>query len=339
MQSRQEPASQFKNRATGFSDADWGALEKRLSDTRDLLRDILSHLRTVLDNLKSAGTKYQSAGRAWRKTDSPADGMRRQHGHRQNGPAAGAQKPQGPAGSRFQSSTSQSTTSSRFTDSSARQSTFGKAPFGKTAESGQAKAGSTFKSKTDSQAGTGFSWSFRAKTEYASSASSARTSTGSGSAGQQKASPGAGQARSEATGSSSQQRAYQHAGQHTGKQAGQQTGQQTGQQAGHKAGQKQEHRHRTTGPGGGSSYQEYKQRSHKSPLGQGRMTLTQACALLCITYPCNADDIRVAYRKQARRHHPDLGGDEEMMKSINQAYELAISWCSPLRGKTATWAA
>jgi len=70
------------------------------------------------------------------------------------------------------------------------------------------------------------------------------------------------------------------------------------------------------------------------------MTLTQACALLSITYPCTADDIKAAYRKQARRHHPDLGGDEEMMKSINQAYELALSWCSPLRGKTtATWAA
>lgn len=69
------------------------------------------------------------------------------------------------------------------------------------------------------------------------------------------------------------------------------------------------------------------------------MTLTQACALLCVAYPCTADDIKSAYRKQARRHHPDLGGDEEMMKSINQAYELALSWCTPLRGKAATWAA
>lgn len=342
MQSHQEPASQFKNRATGFSDADWGALEKRLSDTRDLLKDILSHLRTVLDNLKSAGTKYQSAGRAWRKTDSPADGMRRQHGHRQNGPAAGAQKPQGPAGSRFQSATSQSTTFSRFTDSSSRQSTFGKTTFGKTAEAGQAKTESTFKSKTDGQAGPGFSWSWRAKAESASSSSS-KTSASPGSAGQHKAgaeaagqqkpSPGAGRAKAESASSSSQQRAQQQ----TGQQAGQQTGQQQANQR--QAGQKQDSRHRTTGPGGGSSYQDYKQRSHKSPLGHGRMTLTQACALLCITYPCNADDIRVAYRKQARRHHPDLGGDEEMMKSINQAYELAISWCSPLRGKTATWAA
>jgi len=69
------------------------------------------------------------------------------------------------------------------------------------------------------------------------------------------------------------------------------------------------------------------------------MTLTQACALLCVVLPCNADDIKIAYRKQARRHHPDLGGDEEMMKSINQAYELALTWCSPVRSKAPTWAA
>jgi DnaJ-domain-containing protein 1 len=69
------------------------------------------------------------------------------------------------------------------------------------------------------------------------------------------------------------------------------------------------------------------------------MTLTQACALLCVALPCNADDVKTAYRKQARRHHPDLGGDEEMMKSINQAYELALTWCSPVRGKAPTWAA
>ncbi len=69
------------------------------------------------------------------------------------------------------------------------------------------------------------------------------------------------------------------------------------------------------------------------------MTLTNACALLCLSYPCTPDEIKAAYRKQARRHHPDLGGDEEMMKSINQAYETALSWCNPLRGKSGVWAA
>ena len=85
--------------------------------------------------------------------------------------------------------------------------------------------------------------------------------------------------------------------------------------------------------------QESSRRTHRPAATCGAMSLTQACALLCVAYPCTLDDIKSAYRKQARRHHPDLGGDEEMMKSLNQAYELALSWCSPLRGKPSSWAA
>lgn len=367
MQSRQESATQYRNRATGYSDADWGALEKRLSDTRDLLRDILSHLRRVLDNLKTAGSHYQSTGRAWRKADSAADGYRRQWGHRQEGPAAGARNAQGTTGSsRFQSSASQSKTSSgaagSSAGSSARQTTF----TGSSKAAGQSATGGAYKSTFDRQAGAGFSWSSRPKTGASASSagsSGAGTSAGAGAgkgtgtgagtgSSQQRATwtgaQGASGARGTKPGSSgtgstgSAGGSAWNAGASGAAGAGR-TGDAGSKERARQAGaqnERQEHRHRTTGPGGGSSYQDYKQRSHKSPLGHGRMTLTQACALLSITYPCSADDIRAAYRKQARRHHPDLGGDEEMMKSINQAYELALSWCSPLRGKTtATWAA
>lgn len=35
-----------------------------------------------------------------------------------------------------------------------------------------------------------------------------------------------------------------------------------------------------------------------------------------------ADEIKKAYRKLARKHHPDAGGDESKFKEINEAYEV-----------------
>ena len=34
------------------------------------------------------------------------------------------------------------------------------------------------------------------------------------------------------------------------------------------------------------------------------------------------DEIKKAYRKLARKHHPDAGGDEAKFKEINEAYEV-----------------
>ena len=34
------------------------------------------------------------------------------------------------------------------------------------------------------------------------------------------------------------------------------------------------------------------------------------------------DDIKKAFRRLARKHHPDAGGDEEKFKDINEAYEV-----------------
>ncbi|PKQ16364.1 MAG: molecular chaperone DnaJ [Actinobacteria bacterium HGW-Actinobacteria-7] len=36
----------------------------------------------------------------------------------------------------------------------------------------------------------------------------------------------------------------------------------------------------------------------------------------------SADEIKKAFRKLARKHHPDAGGDEEKFKDINEAYEV-----------------
>jgi len=371
MHTRQE-TTDYRNRATGYTDSDWGALEKRLSDTRDLLRDILVHLRRVLDNLKTAGNAYQGAGRAWRSTANPsakpAGAYAGQQGRQQTGSAADARKAPGAAGSRFQSDAFKTSSSSASSDKrppfGAQRPQAGRGASGTAGTSwaggaaraaGTAGATGTAGAKgTAGAAGTAgaksagqqFSWNARgqnarpgqdawrsAGTAGAAGAAGAGNASGQAGASSQAGSAGAAGQRPGASSSSSG--AWRAKAESTRDQ-----GQQSRQEHAGSSQGRQEQRHRTTGPGGGSSYQEYKQRSHKSPLGHGRMTLTQACALLCITYPCNADDIKSAYRKQARRHHPDLGGDEEMMKSINQAYELAISWCSPLRGKSAaTWAA
>jgi DnaJ family protein A protein 2 len=44
--------------------------------------------------------------------------------------------------------------------------------------------------------------------------------------------------------------------------------------------------------------------------------------LLELTPDASITDIKKAYRKQALKHHPDKGGDPEMFKKINEAYEV-----------------
>ncbi len=44
--------------------------------------------------------------------------------------------------------------------------------------------------------------------------------------------------------------------------------------------------------------------------------------LLGVSPSSNWDEIERAYRKKAKLHHPDLGGDEDTMKALNEAYEI-----------------
>ena len=43
--------------------------------------------------------------------------------------------------------------------------------------------------------------------------------------------------------------------------------------------------------------------------------------ILGVDKNASADDIKSAYRKLAKKHHPDLGGDQEKFKEISEAYE------------------
>jgi len=42
--------------------------------------------------------------------------------------------------------------------------------------------------------------------------------------------------------------------------------------------------------------------------------------ILGVKKSASADEIKKAFRKLARKHHPDAGGSEEKFKEINEAY-------------------
>jgi len=44
--------------------------------------------------------------------------------------------------------------------------------------------------------------------------------------------------------------------------------------------------------------------------------------ILGVPKTATADEIKKAFRKQARKHHPDAGGSEDRFKEINEAYEV-----------------
>ena len=48
----------------------------------------------------------------------------------------------------------------------------------------------------------------------------------------------------------------------------------------------------------------------------------QGYTLLDLTPPLTLENLRAAYRRAALAHHPDVGGDNETMRKINDAYEL-----------------
>lgn len=367
MHTRTQTAPHTKNRATGYTDADWGQLEKRLSDTRDLLRDILSHLRRVLDNLKTVGARYEGAGRASRQNSAyqPGD-ARRQHGYRPQGPSAGARKSYGTAAG------PSSTAGTRYTAGAApgaatgaghstRANTTSANASSHTTTAGQPRTGDSFREKaSERKPEGGFSWSARGTGQTGASSQSgnarqtgqAGSAAGAASAGERKTTFGdwrTGQNSRTYTGSAG---AHSSTAGGAGSSAGERkstfgdwrTNQNSRTNAGSAGAGSGQHRQsagsgQRAGASGQSAGDSYRQQARKPAPRTGMMTLTNACALLCVSYPCTPDEIKAAYRKQARRHHPDLGGDEEMMKSINQAYETALSWCSPMRGKSGVWAA
>lgn len=62
------------------------------------------------------------------------------------------------------------------------------------------------------------------------------------------------------------------------------------------------------------------------------MNLTESLSLLELEYGFSEQDLKAAYRKMARRYHPDIIGDasNEKMTQINMAYNI----CRAQIGKT-----
>ena len=59
-------------------------------------------------------------------------------------------------------------------------------------------------------------------------------------------------------------------------------------------------------------------------LKVGRMATPDYYKTLGVPRDADADAIKKAFRKLARKHHPDAGGDEAKFKEINEAYELSL---------------
>jgi len=52
---------------------------------------------------------------------------------------------------------------------------------------------------------------------------------------------------------------------------------------------------------------------------------------LDLPFPSTADQVRSAYRKQAKRHHPDAGGEQLAFLRLQADYERALRLCATRR--------
>lgn len=62
-------------------------------------------------------------------------------------------------------------------------------------------------------------------------------------------------------------------------------------------------------------------------LSQYALQPPPCLARLNLTFPCTAADVRRAYRKMAKRLHPDQGGQAEEFLALQTAYEQALALC------------
>jgi hypothetical protein len=58
-----------------------------------------------------------------------------------------------------------------------------------------------------------------------------------------------------------------------------------------------------------------------TPIGQRR----EALRLLGLQDPVEESEVVSAYRRLARQHHPDLGGDPDVFRSLTVARDLLLS--------------
>lgn len=59
----------------------------------------------------------------------------------------------------------------------------------------------------------------------------------------------------------------------------------------------------------------------QGPTVSEPLTRAEALRALSLTSDADADDVKRAYRRLAREHHPDLGGDPEVFHELQRAFE------------------
>ncbi|OLN29649.1 hypothetical protein DVDV_1001 [Desulfovibrio sp. DV] len=350
----------------GSGVADWQALEVQLNRTRVLLQEILVHLQEVLKNLRTARNgSAASAGRTEAAGSRFTTTRDTRFRSQQATPPPGASdrtsrtQAQGPAGpsaaagaferNRFKArphAEAKGPTAGPGSAGSAQASAgaqqrpgAGQAAAGedkaRASHTGSARPGqSTFRAHS-SHTGTHRERprpeaTFRARTAGpeadSRSAGAQSRATAGGSAGtQSKTTAGPGQASG----------AFGRTGNTAGAAGNGRASAQSGQQT---AGASRPHaRPRPERTAEGFRPDRDRQYRAREMARKNGMNLKCAYDILCLDYPCSVDEIKNAYRHMARIHHPDLGGDEEAMKDVNVAYELAMRFSAGRRTATA-WA-
>lgn len=348
MQTRTRGEGSFRTQAS-HGVTDWHALEVQLNRTRLILQDILLHLQEVLRNLQSvrnsanafAGASRGATGnhsRDARSATGSGTRFRSQNTHqnqtgRERFQGASAFGSQPGASERFRTKTRSSGFEARTGASGQTRSTTGsqsrwtagnQTRFTSGSQQTRTNAGNTrfasggqttftgSQTRTESagdKAGAGKTWSFRA-----GNASSSRTTGQTGGTGREHTrTENAWRAKTAGQGAERDNRTRQTT-----------------------STQRPFTRSTTRGRGFHmDSDRQYRARQMARKCG---MNLKCAYDILCLDYPCSSDEIKAAYRQMARIHHPDLGGDEETMKDVNVAYELAMRFCSGPRQASTAWA-
>ena len=52
------------------------------------------------------------------------------------------------------------------------------------------------------------------------------------------------------------------------------------------------------------------------------------CDILGVKFPCSVEDVKAAYRRLAKKSHPDAGGDPSLFLAIEQAYRDGLAYCT-----------
>jgi curved DNA-binding protein CbpA len=59
--------------------------------------------------------------------------------------------------------------------------------------------------------------------------------------------------------------------------------------------------------------------------------IEEALEILELPRLVTKEDIRRQYRSLARKHHPDIGGEDEVMEQLNAAYRLLMKYIEEFR--------